>query len=288
MAIKFEKVSFTYNVGTPFEYPALKEINFEIKDNSFVALVGHTGSGKSTLMQLFNGLLKPTVGKVEIDNFSLDTHTPNKDLKPLRKKVGLVFQLPENQLFEENILKEVMFGPLNFGFSRQEAEESAKLWLKKVGIASEFYHRSPFDLSGGQKRRVAIASVMASKPDILCLDEPAAGLDPEGKKELYKLLEQYHQQGHTIVVVTHDMEDIVDYAEEMLVLEEGKLIAQDKTDKLFNQSNWLKKHHLLEPKIYGFKQLLSQKGFSIKEGKITLTSLVEDVIDEINRREPKQ
>lgn len=285
MAIKFEKVSFTYNQGSPFEYPALKEINFEIKNNTFVALVGHTGSGKSTLMQLFNGLLKPSKGEVTVDNFLLNSNTPNKDLKSLRKKVGLVFQLPENQLFEENVLKEVMFGPLNFGFSKQKAEENAKLWLSKVGIESGLYLRSPFDLSGGQKRRVAIASVMASNPDILCLDEPAAGLDPEGKKELYDLLADYHNQGHTIIVVTHNMEDIVGYAEELLVLEEGNLIAKDKIDNLFHDGKWLKKHHLLEPKIYRFKRLLIEKGFSIKDNEIHLSRLISELSEEINRRD---
>lgn len=287
MAIKFEKVSFTYNQGTPFEYPALKDIEFKIEDNSFVALVGHTGSGKSTLMQLFNGLLKPSKGKVRIDNFLLDSNTSNRGLKSLRRKVGLVFQLPENQLFEENILKEVMFGPLNFGFSKQKAEENAKLWLSRVGIESELYLRSPFDLSGGQKRRVAIASVMASNPDILCLDEPAAGLDPEGKKELYELLADYHKQGHTIIVVTHDMEDIVGYAEEMLVLEEGRIISQDRINNLFNKGKWLEQHHLLEPKIYRFKKLLIEKGFSIKDDEINLSRLVSRLSEEIKGEGPR-
>lgn len=285
MAIEFKRVNYTYNQGTPFEYLALRNINFTIKDNSFVAIVGHTGSGKSTLMQLFDGLLKPSAGQIKVGDFSLTSSTSNKGLKPLRKKVGLVFQLPENQLFEENVLKETMFAPLNFGFSKEKAKESAKYWLSKVKISEDLYERSPFDLSGGQKRRVAIASVMAAEPEILCLDEPAAGLDPEGKKELFELLHDYHNQGHTIILVTHNMEDIVGNAQEMLVLEEGKLIAQDSPNNLFQKSEWLRKYHLLEPQIYRFKQLLVKKGFPISKREKSLSETINEVVGIIHRRD---
>lgn len=285
MAIEFKNISFTYNQGTPFEYLALKNINFTIKENSFVAIVGHTGSGKSTLMQLFNGLLKPSTGQINIGGFSLTSTTGNKGLKPLRKKVGLVFQLPENQLFEETILKETMFAPLNFGFSKEEAKKSAEYWLSKVKISEELYKRSPFDLSGGQKRRVAIASVMAAEPEILCLDEPAAGLDPEGKRELFELLQDYQNQGHTIILVTHNMEDIVNHAQEMLVLEEGKIIAQDSPNNLFQKSDWLRKHHLLEPEIYRFKQLLEKKGFPISKREMNLSETINELVGIIHRKD---
>lgn len=194
MSIKFKNVNYIYNIDTPLEYQGLTDINFEIQDGSFVAIIGHTGSGKSTLLQHFDALLKPTSGSVEVNDFVIDHETPNKLLKSLRKEVGIVFQFPESQLFAETVLEDVMFGPLNFGFSKEKAKKQAEKWLKIVGINQDLFDRSPFDLSGGQMRRVAIAGVMAYEPKILCLDEPAAGLDPAGKDKLMAIFKNTKKQ----------------------------------------------------------------------------------------------
>ena len=204
MDIRFEQVDFTYQPNTPFEHRALFDINLAIKEGSFTALIGHTGSGKSTLLQHLNALLKPTKGTVNIGERVITPQTDNKNLKPIRKKVGIVFQFPESQLFEETVEKDIAFGPKNFGVSLEEANQIAKDTLKLVGLDESYLERSPFDLSGGQMRRVAIAGVLAMQPEVLVLDEPTAGLDPQGRKEMMDMFWRLHKErGLTLVLVTH-------------------------------------------------------------------------------------
>ena len=212
MGISLKNVYYTYQEGSPFEGQALSDISLEIKDGSYTAIIGHTGSGKSTLLQLLNGLLRPTKGTIQFEDFVLDNHSEPKEMKYLRKKVGLVFQFPESQLFAETVLEDVAFGPQNFGVCKEEAEQRAIESLKLVGLPEEFHGQNPFDLSGGQMRRVAIAGILAMQPDILVLDEPTAGLDPQGRKELMSLFKELHLSGMTIVLVTHLMDDVADYA----------------------------------------------------------------------------
>ena len=219
MGITLENVSYTYQAGTPFEGPALFEVNLEIKDGSYTALVGHTGSGKSTILQLLNGLLVPTEGSVVIDDVKITSTSVNKDIKQVRRKVGLVFQFAESQIFDETVLKDVAFGPQNFGISKEDAERVAREKLTLVGISEELFERSPFELSGGQMRRVAIAGILAMEPDILVLDEPTAGLDPAGRKELMSLFKRLHEAGMTIVLVTHLMDDVANFADTVYVME---------------------------------------------------------------------
>ncbi|MEJ6348118.1 energy-coupling factor transporter ATPase [Holzapfeliella sp. He02] len=276
MEIKFENVSYIYSQGTELEKYGLSDINFKIQSASFTAIVGHTGSGKSTLIHQINALLKPSKGNVRIgDDFIINNEITGKGLKPLRQKVGMVFQFPENQLFEETVLKDIMFGPLNFGFSKKEAEDSAYYWLEKVGLDVSLADKSPFELSGGQMRRVAIAGVMASNPEVLILDEPTAGLDPVGQKEILALFKDYQHQGHTVVLVSHDMDIVANYADEVLVLEAGQLLRQEAPQTLFQDEKWLHQHALNQPKVTAFAQQLAAKGFKFESMPITMAELVE-------------
>ena len=210
MSITFKEVEHTYSENTPFSYHALKGVNLDIKSGSMTALIGHTGSGKSTLFQHINALLLPTNGEVKIDDFLITATDKPSSLKPLRKKAGLVFQFPEYQLFEETILKDIIFGPRNFGLSEEEAIDVAKRTLKLVGLDESYLDKSPFDLSGGQKRRVAIAGILAMDPDILILDEPTAGLDPQGAKDMLNLFKSINKQGKTVIIVSHDMNQLLE------------------------------------------------------------------------------
>ena len=213
MGITLQQVSYTYQANTPFEGRALFGVDLEIVEGSYTALIGHTGSGKSTILQLLNGLNIPTAGTVLIDETVITPTSVNKDIKQVRKKVGLVFQFPESQVFDETVLQDVAFGPQNFGVSKEEAEATARKKLALVGIDEELFERSPFELSGGQMRRVAIAGILAMEPHVLVLDEPTAGLDPAGRKELMAIFKELHQMGMTIVLVTHLMDDVADFAE---------------------------------------------------------------------------
>lgn len=284
MSIKLDHVNYIYNLNTPIEHKALSDINLDIKDNIITAIVGHTGSGKSTLLQLFDGLLKPTSGQVIVDKFKLTATTKNKGLKPLRKDVGIVFQLPENQLFAETVLKDVMFGPQNFGYSEEEAEQKAKKWLKRVGIAEELFEKSPFDLSGGQMRRVAIAGVLAYEPKMLCLDEPAAGLDPAGKEEILNIFKAYQEEGHGIIIVSHDMNDVANFADEMIVMDNGKVARQDKVKNIFSNANWLRKHHLDEPETISFALALRQRGIELDDNTpLTVPELAKEIVKRVKK-----
>ncbi|RVU70845.1 MULTISPECIES: energy-coupling factor transporter ATPase [Lactobacillus] len=279
MSIKFKNVSYVYSPGSPLEKKGLDDINFEIPNNKFITIIGHTGSGKSTLMQHFNALLKPTSGTIEIANQVITPTTSNKDLKELRKHVSIVFQFPEAQLFENTVIDDIAFGPKNFGYSEEDAIKLAKVWLQKVGLPKELAQRSPFELSGGQMRRVAIAGVMAYQPDILCLDEPAAGLDPRAREQMLKLFVDYQKAGHTVILVTHNMDDVAEYADDVLVLEHGKLIKHDRPEKIFADREWLQKHYLDEPTSSLFASKL--KGYHFMQNPITIDKLVTEISNNI-------
>ena len=277
MSIEFKNVNYIYNQGTPFEYQGLKDISFNLTDGNFIAIIGHTGSGKSTLLQHFDALLKPTSGEIKLAGFDITSKTTNKNLKSLRKKVGIVFQFPENQLFAETILKDAMFGPLNFGMDADLAEKNAKKWLKRLGIKEELYEQSPFDLSGGQMRRVAIAGVLAYEPEILCLDEPAAGLDPVGRKEIMSIFKEYQKNGHTVILITHEMDDVAQYADDVLVLQQAKLIKHTTVADLFENPEWLAEHYLNPPHAARFAQTLKQNGFKLKQTPLTIEQLAKSI-----------
>ena len=284
MSIEFKNVDYIYAPGTPFQTQGLTNISFKIRSGSFVAIAGHTGSGKSTLMQHFDGLLLPSKGSVTIADKSITSNTSSKSLKEIRKKVGLVFQFPESQLFEETVLKDVMFGPLNFGFSEQKAKEQAIEWIEKVGLSEQVMNKSPFELSGGQMRRVAIAGVMAYEPDILCLDEPAAGLDPEGQKQMFDIFKNYQQEGHTVILISHNMDDISQYADDMLVLEHGRLIKHASPKEVFSDPNWVKEHFLDEPATSKFARELEKGGFQFSEMPLTVDSLVNEITTKLKSK----
>ena len=277
MGISLENVSYTYQSGTPFERRAL-DMTVTIKDGSYTAFIGHTGSGKSTIMQLLNGLYLPTSGQVKVDDTIINSQSKNKEIKPIRKKVGLVFQFPESQLFAETVLEDIAFGPQNFGVSKEEAEQRALESLRLVGLSDELRDQNPFDLSGGQMRRVAIAGILAMQPDILVLDEPTAGLDPQGRKELMSLFKQLHLSGITIVLVTHLMDDVADYATAVNVMEKGRLVLSGTPKDVFQKVAFLKEKQLGVPKITEFALQLQEKGYSFESLPITIEEFVEVLV----------
>ena len=278
MGISLENVSYTYQSGTPFERRALFDMTVTIKDGSYTAFIGHTGSGKSTIMQLLNGLYLPTSGQVKVDDTIINSQSKNKEIKPIRKKVGLVFQFPESQLFAETVLEDLAFGPQNFGVSKEEAEQRALESLRLVGLSDELRDQNPFDLSGGQMRRVAIAGILAMQPDILVLDEPTAGLDPQGRKELMSLFKQLHLSGITIVLVTHLMDDVADYATAVNVMEKGRLVLSGTPKDVFQKVAFLKEKQLGVPKITEFALQLQEKGYSFESLPITIEEFVEVLV----------
>ena len=271
----------------------LKGISFDVEKGDFIALVGKTGSGKSTLVQCLNALSLPSSGYIRVEDFYIvgdkktkkalfatlnkDQIQLNKKQYLLRKKVGMVFQFPEYQLFEDTVLKDVMFGPKNFKVDPKEAEEKAKVALNKVGLDESYYSRSPFELSGGEKRRVAIAGILASDPDILVLDEPTAGLDPRGKSEIMNLIKDISKQGKTVILVTHDMDVVLDYVNKVFVLNDGKLVKEESPYGLFNSLE-NKEYSLEIPTLYKFKNLLKEQGF---KGFLDDITSFDDLIDRI-------
>ena len=296
MSIKVNNVSYLDNKKENLDKAALKEISLIIKDKDFVTIVGKTGSGKSTLVQTFNALILPTFGYNEIEEFYITEdkklkkellknkdktiRKENKRYSKLKKKVGMVFQFPEYQLFSETVLKDVMFGPKNFGFSEEEAKERAIKALQDVGIPESYFDKSPFELSGGEKRRVAIAGIIASEPDILILDEPTAGLDPKGKKEILELIAAYHKTGKTVIVVTHDMDIVLEYSEKVIVLNNGKLIDILSPNELFKKEN-LEELSLEMPNLIKFKNQLKYWGFAgFLENINDFDSLIEAIVKE--------
>lgn len=275
MGIILGNVSYTYQEGTPFASAALSDVSLTIEDGSYTAIIGHTGSGKSTILQLLNGLLVPTEGSVRVFDTLITSTSVNKQIRQIRKQVGLVFQFAENQIFEETVLKDVAFGPQNFGVSVEEAEAIAREKLALVGIDESLFERSPFELSGGQMRRVAIAGILAMEPKILVLDEPTAGLDPIGRKELMNLFKKLHQDGITIVLVTHLMDDVAEFADQVYVMEKGKLVKGGKPSLVFQQVEFMEKIQLGVPKITRFAQRLANRGVSFKQLPITIEEFKE-------------
>ena len=275
MGITLENVSYIYQNGTPFASTALSDVSLTIKDGSYTALIGHTGSGKSTILQLLNGLLVPTDGEVRVFDTLITPTSVNKEIRQIRKQVGLVFQFAENQIFEETVLKDVAFGPQNFGVSREEAETIAREKLALVGIDESLFERSPFELSGGQMRRVAIAGILAMEPRILVLDEPTAGLDPIGRKELMNLFKKLHQDGITIVLVTHLMDDVAEYADQVYVMEKGRLVKSGEPSFVFQDIDFMEKIQLGVPKIARFAQKLIKRGATFKQLPITIEEFKE-------------
>ena len=275
MGIILDNVSYTYQEGTPFASAALSDVSVSIEDGSYTAIIGHTGSGKSTILQLLNGLLVPTEGSVRVFDTLITSTSVNKQIRQIRKQVGLVFQFAENQIFEETVLKDVAFGPQNFGVSVEEAEVIAREKLALVGIDESLFERSPFELSGGQMRRVAIAGILAMEPKILVLDEPTAGLDPIGRKELMTLFKKLHQDGITIVLVTHLMDDVAEFADQVYVMEKGKLVKSGKPSLVFQNVEFMEKIQLGVPKITRFAQRLAERGVSFKQLPITIEEFKE-------------
>lgn len=253
MDITFKDVSYIYQPNTPFAHKALDQISFHIPSGSYVAIIGHTGSGKSTLLQHLNGLTVPTEGEVTIGEFQITAEKKPKNMKELRSRVGVVFQYPEHQLFEETVLKDIAFGPANFDVSEQEIDKRIKEIVPAVGLPEDLLERSPFDLSGGQMRRVAIAGVLAVHPDILVLDEPTAGLDPRGQKEMMEMFYNMHQkQNLTTVLVTHSMEDAVKYADYVIILNKGKKYMEGKPEDVFARQKALNDVQLDVPEMIQF------------------------------------
>ena len=275
MGIILDNVSYTYQEGTPFASAALSDVSLTIEDGSYTAIIGHTGSGKSTILQLLNGLLVPTEGSVRVFDTLITSTSVNKQIRQIRKQVGLVFQFAENQIFEETVLKDVAFGPQNFGVSVEDAEAIAREKLALVGIDESLFERSPFELSGGQMRRVAIAGILAMEPSILVLDEPTAGLDPIGRKELMTLFKKLHQDGITIVLVTHLMDDVAEFADQVYVMEKGKLVKNGKPSLVFQNVEFMEKIQLGVPKITRFAQRLAERGVSFKQLPITIEEFKE-------------
>ncbi|WP_432362110.1 energy-coupling factor ABC transporter ATP-binding protein [Sporosarcina sp. UB5] len=271
MDISLQQVGYSYAKGTPFEKRALLEVNASIQSGSYTAVIGHTGSGKSTLLLHLNGLLKPTEGVVRIGDVSITSDTKAKELKMIRRHVGIVFQFPEHQLFEETVEKDIMFGPLNFGIPEEEARQRAHELIKLLGLPEDVAQKSPFDLSGGQMRRVAIAGVLAFKPSILILDEPTAGLDPRGRKEIMELFNKLHKEENlTTILVTHSMEDAARYADQILVMHEGRSVMAGTPEEVFEDAEQLKSFRLGLPRSVAFQQDV-EKLFGKRLGTLSLT-----------------
>ena len=267
MPIKFNDVFYTYQANSPFKSEALRGVSLEIKDGSFTCVVGHTGSGKSTLVQQLNGLLIPTSGTVNVNDFVVENKRKSlKKLHALRKEVGIVFQFSSYQLFEETIEDDVAFGPMNFGIKKEEALKIAHECLKTVGIDESYYKKSPFEVSGGQKRRVAIAGILALQPKILVLDEPTTGLDPKGAKEMLSLFKELNEKGTTIILVTHDVNIVYEYATDVIVMNEGKVEIHCSPKDLFKED--VEKHSLETPLIQKTVNLCLEKGLNINVANI--------------------
>lgn len=282
MSITFKKVEHIYSENTPFAYHALKGVDLHIRKGSMTALIGHTGSGKSTLIQHINALLMPTSGEVKVDEYLITATDKPSTLKPLRKKAGLVFQFPEYQLFEETILKDIMFGPKNFGVCEEEAIELAKQSLKLVGLDDSYLEKSPFDLSGGQKRRVAIAGILAMNPDILILDEPTAGLDPQGAKEMLTLFKKINKQGKTVILVSHDMNQVLEYCDDVIVMNRGKVERHVSVDELFQETSYLTSLSIDLPILTSFILELNKNGFHLDPSIKDISILINEIGGQIN------
>lgn len=277
MQIIFDKVNYIYNAGTSFSRHALKDISFHVNKGEFIGLIGHTGSGKSTLIQHMNGLVKATSGHIYFNG--KDIYESGYQLKELRSKVGLVFQYPEHQLFETTIYKDVLFGPTNLGLDKLECELRTYEALKMVGIGDDLLDASPFELSGGQKRRVAIAGVLAMKPEVLILDEPTAGLDPKGRDDILEQIAKLHKEsGITILLVTHSMEDVANYADRLFVMNKGQLVLQDSTKEVFAHYKELEQMQLAAPQVTYVMNTLKDKGYPVKTDATTVEEAKAEIL----------
>ncbi len=276
--IKAENLSLVYGAGTSFEKTALSEVSFEIEKGEFIGVIGHTGSGKSTLVQLLNGLLKPTSGKVYLND--KDIWEEPKKIKNVRFKVGMVFQYPEYQLFDETVYKDISYGPRNMGLDEQEIDERVRKAAEFTGLKKELLDKSPFDLSGGEKRRAAIAGVVAMNPEVLILDEPTAGLDPLGRDALLSQIRDYHDANkNTVILVSHSMEDIARVADRILVMEHGKKLMLDTPKNVFSRGRELENTGLRVPQVTKIMMLLKEKGIPINQDILTVEQAFNEIIN---------
>lgn len=277
MSIKLEHINYVYSEGTAYEKHALKDVSLEIPHGEFVGIIGHTGSGKSTLIQHLNGLIKATSGALYYNGENI--YGENYNLRELRNQVGLVFQYPEHQLFEVNVLQDVCFGPKNQGLSLEECEKRAREALQLVGLKEKYYDHSPFDLSGGQKRRAAIAGVLAMRPKVLVLDEPTAGLDPKGRDEILDQIAELHKvRGITIILVSHSMEDVAKYVERLIVVNHGKIAFDDIPKKVFAHYKELEEMGLAAPQITYIMHALKEKGLPVDPADTTVEEAKQDIL----------
>jgi energy-coupling factor transport system ATP-binding protein len=282
MSIILDKINYIYSEGTAYRIQALKDINLQIGDGEFIGIIGHTGSGKSTLMQLMNGLLRATEGHIYVDGE--DIYDSDYDMKKLRSKIGLVFQYPDHQLFETTNFEDVCFGPRNQGLDRKEVELRAFEALRSVGFPEELYYQPPFDLSGGQKRRVAIAGVLAMKPDVLILDEPTAGLDPAGRDEILGLVSQMHRElGITILLVSHSMEDVAEYVDRIIVMNQGEVMCDAPPREVFSRYRELEAVGLAAPQVTYLVNELAERGLSVDTGATTAKEAAETILAALGR-----
>ncbi|GAB1774332.1 energy-coupling factor ABC transporter ATP-binding protein [Priestia megaterium] len=279
MDIIFKEVEHRYQVNTPFERIALHDLNLSIQSGTFLAVIGHTGSGKSTIIQHLNALLKPTAGEIQIGERTIKANRKEKNLKAIRQQVGVVFQFPEHQLFEETVEKDIAFGPMNYGVSEEKAKQKARELIKLVGLPEDILTRSPFDLSGGQMRRVAIAGILAMNPNVLILDEPTAGLDPRGRQEIMNMIYRLHKEkGLTTILVTHSMEDAAMYADELIVMNKGTIAMKGSPREVFGQHTQLKEYGLDVPESLRFMLKLQEKfQLEASDTVITFSEVVEKV-----------
>ncbi|CAM2762688.1 energy-coupling factor transporter ATPase [Hathewaya histolytica] len=278
MFIEVKDLSYIYMQGTPFEKKALDNVSLGIDEGDFVAIIGHTGSGKSTLIQMLNGLLKPSLGTVYLNN--VDIFDKKSNLADIRKEVGIVFQYPEYQLFEETIEKDIAYGPTNLGIDIEEIRERVKLSMNMVGLNYQVYKdKSPFNLSGGQKRRVAIAGILAMKPKVLILDEPTAGLDPKGRNDILNTIRDLNQKYNiTIILVSHSMDDVSKFANSIIVMSEGKCVLKGTKEEIFKEVDLLQKIGLTVPTVTSLINELNKKGFNIKDNIYTVDELKEELV----------
>ena len=281
MPISVKDLSYTYNPGTPFETKALDGITLTIGDGEFVGVIGHTGSGKSTFVQHLNALMKPTGGQVLVDGEDIND---TKQKARLRQKVGLVFQYPEHQLFEETVFKDVCFGPKNMGLSEEDIREHARKALETVGLAKETWDQSPFELSGGQKRRAAIAGVLAMQPKVLILDEPAAGLDPAGRQEILDIVSGIHAQGTTVIMVSHSMDDVARLCRRIIVLEKGRVALDGSCAEVFSEVERLERMGLRLPQAAQLRDRLNRRGFDLPEDIYTTEALAQALTQKLLKR----
>ena len=283
MSIVLEHVSYTYSPETAYEIHALKDVNLEIPDGQFIGLIGHTGSGKSTLVQHLNGLVRATSGHIYFNGE--DIYAKDYDMRRLRGKVGLVFQYPEHQLFEVDVLSDVCFGPKNQGLPPEEAKERAREALRMVGISEEYEKQSPFELSGGQKRRVAIAGVLAMEPDVLILDEPTAGLDPKGRDEILDEISSLHKErGITVILVSHSMEDVAKYVERIIVMNQGEVLHDGAPREVFRHYKELESVGLAAPQVTYIVHTLKDKGFDVDGDATTIEEAKETILEAFRKK----